>query len=86
MNNAHTESVTQWSARAVDRAIKVSGHTKRWVSEETGIPYSTLNRKLDGKADFTFKELLGLSEAIGVSPASFIPPLFRSPVELAVAA
>ena len=44
----------------------------------SGIPYSTLRRKIRGHGDFDFPELLTLAEALGVHPAGFTPPAFRT--------
>lgn len=60
----------------VRQAIRASGRTKRWVSEESGIPYATLNRKLAGKTDFTFRELFALADVLKVSPADLLPSAF----------
>jgi transcriptional regulator with XRE-family HTH domain len=62
-------------AEAVERAIRDSGLRRRTIVEETGIPYSTLSRKLTGKTPFTLTELCLISEATGVSPSSFMPPV-----------
>lgn len=78
MSNHH--DATEWSARAVREAIADSGRTKRSISDETGIPYPTLNRKLAAKGEFTFSELLSLAEALAVSPTAFTPPAFRRTV------
>ncbi len=75
MSNHHT--ATEWSARAVREAIADSGRSKRSISDETGIPYPTLNRKLAARTEFTFSELLRLAEALAVSPVQFTPPAFR---------
>ena len=72
------EALTAWCAAAVDAAIGKSGLTKVEVSELTGIPYSTLNRKLAGKADFQFRELLELADATNTHPAAFTPPPFNA--------
>ena len=74
MSNSVAESV----AKLVREAISESGRTKMSLSDKTGIPYPTLNRKLAGKTEFSFSELLELAEALGVSPAAFTPPQFRS--------
>ena len=71
-----TIQAIRWTAEAIENAIKSTGRTKLWLSEDTGIPYSTLNRKLAGKGDFTFSELLLIAESLGVSPATFTPPEF----------
>ncbi|MDR2257026.1 MAG: helix-turn-helix domain-containing protein [Arthrobacter sp.] len=75
----HTGVVTEWSAQAVQQAIEDSGMTKLAVSEASGIPYATLNRKLAAKADFGFRDLMTLAETLGVHPSAFIPPMFASP-------
>lgn len=76
MSNRNAEAVNEWIALAVQDAILSSGRTKRSLSDETGIPYPTLNRKLAAKTEFSFRELLLIAEALGVSPATFTPPAF----------
>lgn len=71
-----SNQTTEWSAQAVREAIRSDGRTKLSLSEETGIPYPTLNRKLAAKTEFRFSELLAIAEALGVSPALFTPPAF----------
>lgn len=66
----------EWSAQAVREAITTDGRTKLSLSEETGIPYPTLNRKLAAKSEFRFSELLLIAEALGVAPSRFTPPAF----------
>ncbi|MFJ2502583.1 helix-turn-helix domain-containing protein [Microbacterium sp. NPDC087592] len=61
---------------AVDAAIKTAGRTKVSVSDESGIPYPTLNRKVAGKSEFSFTELLLIAECLEVSPATFVPSAF----------
>ena len=70
-----------WTARTITDAIDKSTLTKLSISDQTGIPYSTLNRKLAGKSDFTFAELILLADAIGVSPADFTPPALQRSCE-----
>jgi lambda repressor-like predicted transcriptional regulator len=81
-----SNQATEWSAQAVREAIKEDGRTKLSLSEETGIPYPTLNRKLAAKTEFRFSELLSIAEALGVSPARFTPPVFLPPPEVVTAA
>lgn len=69
--------IITWTAEAVRGAIVDSGRSKTSLSDETGIPYPTLNRKVAGKTEFSFTELLLIAEALGVSPATFTPPQFR---------
>lgn len=76
----------KWTAEAVQEAIRDAGRSKQSLSDETGIPYSTLNRKLAAKAEFSFTELYILAQALGVHPSSFTPPAFQAPVLRAVSA
>lgn len=73
-----TSRAVVWSARAVQEAIGQAGRTRRSISEETGIPYASLNRKLAGKTGFTFSELFLIAEATGVRPSRFAPPRLGS--------
>lgn len=66
-----------WTARAVREAIADAGRSKTSVCDETGIAYPTLNRKVAGKTEFSFSELLLIAEALGVSPSEFTPPPFQ---------
>jgi len=86
MSNA-TE-VTAWTAEAVRAAIERAGMTKKSVSDMTGIPYPTLNRKTAGHSEFSFTDLLAIADVLKVSPAEFVPPPFQehSPRGLAVSA
>ncbi|MGC0144424.1 helix-turn-helix domain-containing protein [Pseudactinotalea sp. Z1732] len=63
-------------ARNVSQAIVTQGQTKQRIAEVTGIPYSTLSRKLLGRSEFTFTEIALVADALGVSPASLIPDAF----------
>lgn len=69
-------SVASEVGSIVESAIKSAGRTKVSVSEETGIPYPTLNRKVAGKSEFSFTELLLIAECLQVSPAEFVPSQF----------
>lgn len=69
-------SVASEVGSVVDSAIKSAGRTKVSVSEESGIPYPTLNRKVAGKSEFSFTELLLIAECLGVSPSIFVPSQF----------
>lgn len=64
------------TAKLVNDAIEKSGRYKTELSEETGIPYATLNRKLSGKGEFRLSELLLIAEALNVHPSKFTPHIF----------
>jgi len=60
-----TETVAQRVTEALD------GRSVRWLSEETGIAYTTLNRRFkDGS--FTVPELFKIAATVAVSPAHLV--------------
>lgn len=62
---------------SVSEALSDAGRNKLWLSEQTGIPRTTLNRKMLGRqSEFTMTELLAVAEALGVAPSRFTPPAF----------
>ena len=67
-----------WTAKSIKTALAATGATKVALSEATGIPYPTLNRKLAAHRDFTLAELLSIAEALHVPPSSLIPPQFKA--------
>lgn len=69
-------SVASEVGSVVESAIKTAGRTKVSVSDETGIPYPTLNRKCAGKSEFSFTDLLLIAECLDVSPSLFVPSRF----------
>lgn len=69
-------SVASEVGSIVDSAIKSAGRTKVSVSDESGIPYPTLNRKVAGKSEFSFTELLLIAECLDVPPSMFVPSPF----------
>jgi lambda repressor-like predicted transcriptional regulator len=69
--------IIEWTAKAVQGAIADAGRSKTSLSDETGIPYPTLNRKVAGKTEFSFSELFLIADALGVSPSMFTPPQFQ---------
>ena len=55
----------------------------RELSERTGIPQTTLYRKLRGQADFYVGEVASIAEALSVEPRELLPPELRSTDEAA---
>jgi transcriptional regulator with XRE-family HTH domain len=54
--------------------------SKSRLAEATGIPYSTLNRKLMGRSEFTFEELFMIAQATDTRPSAFVPSAFEAAV------
>lgn len=71
-----TTDTRKWLGQKIDDLIKSKGMTKRFVSEESGMPYSSLNSKLKGYRGFDLDDILALAEAIGESPSELLPPQF----------
>ena len=72
-------------AAAVAFELGRADRTKRWLSDRSGIPYSTLDRKLKAHVDFTFTELAAIAEALSIAPSRLTPPVFIPAHEIAVA-
>ncbi len=60
-------------AELVDGALKEAGESVRATAIATGIPYTTLDRKLKG-APFHVNELRRIGQYLGRPTASFLPP------------
>lgn len=59
-------------------AIVDANLSKTSVADKTGIPYSTLSRKLKGRGDFSFEELFAIARATGVPASTFTPSAFAA--------
>ena len=81
---SHTDAAVEtnrWIARTIAAHLtstRTTRTTKRALSDATGIPYATLNRKMNGQADWTFRELLAVADAVGAPARMLTPPLFRT--------
>ena len=73
---AHMSNVNAWVGNRVDEKIREKGMTKRFVSEKSGMPYSSLNSKLKGYRGFDLDDILALAE----SPSELLPPQFTKDV------
>ncbi len=83
---AKTSTPPQGSAaEVVQMAIDAAGASMNALADETGIPYSTLRRKLRGLSDFTLSDLLLIAEALGTTPDLLLPTEFHSGSTSAVA-
>lgn len=64
-------------ARAVASAISRADQSQVAVSDATGIPRTTLIRRLAGSSPFTTAELSAIGELLQVDPRDFLPELER---------
>ena len=64
-------------AVSVRDCLADASRSQKSLADETGIPYATLTRKLQGKSEFSLSELVVISEALGVAPYLLMPPVFK---------
>jgi predicted transcriptional regulator len=62
-------------ASEVSKQISKSGVTVVWLCEETGIPRSTLSRRLSSRSSFTLNELQRIAEALRVPVSDLLQPV-----------
>lgn len=62
-------------ARRVGDLIKESGVTVVWLCDETGIPRSTMLRRLNAHSAFNINELASIAAALQVPTASLVEPI-----------
>lgn len=65
--------ITRGTAERVSAAIEAAGQTHLAVAEQTGIPRTTLLRRLSGAAPFTITELERVADLLDVPVHSLIP-------------
>jgi predicted transcriptional regulator len=59
--------------RQAEKILKDHGIKKKFVSEQTGIPYSSLISKLKGHRSMTVVDVLLIAKVANVNPQEFIP-------------
>lgn len=59
-------------ASVVTDRIDAAGKSHLRISEETGIPRTTLARRLSGASPFTVAELSALAAALGTTPSALV--------------
>ncbi|MBN7792393.1 helix-turn-helix domain-containing protein [Microbacterium esteraromaticum] len=69
-------NTTQEVAAIVKAAMKAAERTPTWVARKAGIALTTLNRKLEGGADFTVGELRRIAAALKMPAAALLPEDF----------
>lgn len=66
-----TTTARQVSVRVAEQ-IKASGVTLVWLCERTGIPRSTMNRRLAGHSAFNLNELDQIAAALRIGTAELL--------------
>jgi predicted transcriptional regulator len=69
---AHITPTAEQVAAQVSKQIAESGVTVVWLCEKTGIPRSTLLRRLGGHSPFDLNELDRIAEALRVPPSALM--------------
>jgi transcriptional regulator with XRE-family HTH domain len=68
------DSLTVTTATRLREAIAASGRSLVDISEATGIPRTTLLRRLTGRSPFTVEELGALATELGTTAHALIGP------------
>lgn len=71
----HMETAPDVASR-IRAAIVAAERTPAWVARKAGIALTTLNRKLNGGADFTVGEIRRIAQALRVPASSLLPDDF----------
>lgn len=69
----HMIHINEVTAEAVRTAYKNAGATIATLSEDTGIPSTTLKRRLNGSTSFHLDELARIAKSLNVSLGDLIP-------------
>lgn len=59
-------------ADRVARQIAEAGVTQVWLCEKTGIPRTTMHRRLSGRSAFNLNELDQIAEALRIPPLALL--------------
>jgi len=69
---ATTTDTSKGIAQAVSAALRGAGIAQRDAAAKTGIPLTTLSRRLTGNSPFNMDELDLLADLIGCAVADFV--------------
>ena len=61
------EQTSREISRTVSEALRAAGISQRTAADQTGIPLTTLSRRLTGAAPFLVTELAVLAEMLGTT-------------------
>lgn len=68
----HPESVSRALAEVIGSRLKAGGITLRSASESTGIPLTTLSRRMGGTSPFSVIELTALAMMLDTTPSDLV--------------
>lgn len=68
-----TSEAREFVAAEVRAALARDGRSGAQLAAATGIPRSSLSKKMRAVVAFTVEEVLAIASALGVDPGSFFP-------------
>lgn len=77
----HMETTQRWSGKVATEVLAQLGRRRRdrqWLAEATGIPYSTLNRRLGGESDWSIEQIDAVATAFGMTVPALLSEAQRS--------
>lgn len=75
--NTNSHGITAGTAALIKKAVEESGKSVEDVAQITGIPYSTLYRRVHGQTDITVTQLYAVAKATGRTVPDLLPYLTR---------
>lgn len=69
-----------FNAESFKRLVYGNGMTVAMLATEIGISKTAMFRKINGKSDFTRKEIISISECLGVKIETLFPIFFNQEV------
>lgn len=68
-----TSPITATVAQRVVAAMEATGATVKGLAHDSGVPRSTLQRRLLGRSSFTVDELDAICDALGITLSELLP-------------
>lgn len=70
--------IAERSGNLVAERMAAAGITKQQLAEKSGIPYSTLGRRINGVQAFNLAELEAIARVLKISPTALLPEDFAT--------
>ncbi|MCI1831511.1 MAG: hypothetical protein LKI88_00635 [Bifidobacterium sp.] len=80
------ESITKQAAGKIYAALKTARRSVKWLSDQSGTPYVTLRRQLDGKSSISIGQVAIYADCLKVDPLAMLPDSFFSDIHTQVRA
>lgn len=73
-----TEDTREYVAAEVRAALARDGRSAAQLAADTGIPRSSLSKKMRAQVSLTVEEALAIATALGIDPGVLLPSSTRS--------